>query len=59
VGDMTPSLTGTIIAIPVSTNGTEKSIISDLSGVIVSDVIAISASPFRMVLMIPFHSFLP
>jgi len=56
---MTPSLTGTQIAIPVSRNGTEKSIISDLSGVIVSDAIAISASPSRMVLIIPFHSFLP
>jgi len=56
---MTPSLTGTMIAIPVSRNGTEKSITSDLSGVIVSDVIAMSASPSNMVLMMPFHSFLP
>jgi len=56
---MTPSLTGTMIEIPVSRNGTEKSITSDLSGVIVSDAIAMSASPLRIVPMIPFHSFLP
>jgi len=59
VGDMTPSRTGTMTAMPVSRNGTEKSIISDLSGVIVSDVIAMSASPSRIVLIIPFHSLLP
>jgi len=56
---MTPSLTGTMIEIPVSRNGTEKSIASDLSGVIVSDAIAMSASPLWIVPIIPFHSLLP
>jgi len=56
---MTPSLTGTMMETPVSRNGTEKSITSDLSGVIVSDVIAMSASPSNMVLIMPFHSFSP
>jgi hypothetical protein len=43
VGEMIPVLLATTIAIPVSRKGNEKSIACDLSKLILSDVITISA----------------
>lgn len=52
---MTPSRTATRMEMPVSRNGTEKSITLLRSGVICSAVMAMSASPSRMLFTRPFH----
>ena len=56
VGDMTPSLTATMMVMPVSRKGTEKSMTLFLSGVILSEVMARSALPSIRLRTSPCHS---
>ena len=56
VGDITPSLTATMMVMPVSRKGTEKSMTLFLSGVILSEVMARSAFPSIRLRTRPCHS---
>jgi hypothetical protein len=55
VGEIMPVLLATTIAIPVSRNGNEKSIASDLSELILRDVITMSAWWLSRAATRPFH----
>lgn len=56
VAEMTPFLMSTIIVIPVSMKGMEKSIAAFRSGPIFRDVMDMSAIPSIKSLTSPFHS---
>lgn len=55
VGEIIPVLLATIMAIPVSKNGTVKSTTASLSELIISDVITMSVFLFTKSATKPFH----